>query len=149
MELHNLVRNTIANHPKDTSQKIARIVAELTTPDDLERFYITALEALVADQIRIHRNTTLNSRAGKSAKLDQRRKWWARVVRERVHVGEHRYKPIGDCTVDDLAFCIAERHEQKTKLDEQITKYETIREAMLEHGAVFARELPDGAVSFA
>jgi len=55
MELHNLIRDTIANHPKDTSQKIARIVAELTTPDDLERFYITALEALVAEKSHEYR----------------------------------------------------------------------------------------------
>lgn len=144
--LNHLIRETIANHPTDTAQQIAQLVCELTAPEDLARFYTQALESLVADAIRSHRNSTLNSHSGRSVKLEQRRAWWQRVLQERVHVGNADYKPIGDCTADEIEFCIIERIQQVSRLNEQIRKFEKIRAAMLEHGAATVANLPEGSV---
>jgi hypothetical protein len=141
-----LIRDTVAEHPDDTHDAVARIVAEATPADDLCSFYVEALTPLVAACIRLSRNAALNNKQGKSPKLDDRRAWWRRVLRERVHVGDHRFVTIAECTIEDLEFCITERAEAISKLHSQIAKYEAIRAAMLEHGVCTAAELPDDAV---
>lgn len=144
--LTTLIRSVADEYPDAHPHKIARLVAERTDSADLQEFYAAALEPLVVDRLRQDRNATLNSKQGRSAKVERRRSWWARVLRERVHVGESKWKPLGDCTVDDLDFCIDERRHQIGALMGQIAKYETIRDAMLVHGADVVAELPEGAV---
>lgn len=144
--LSDLIRGIGVEFPDAHPHKLARLVAERTDPADLFEFYVTALERLVADRIRLGRNNTLNSKNGRSPKLAERRAWWQRVLAERVHVGESRYKPIAECTLDDFTFCIAERRDQQAALEGQIVKFQTIAAAMEQHGALTAGELPDGAV---
>jgi len=146
VSLISLVRSVIAKHPAAHPHKVAQLVAEATEADDLHSYYVTALERIVADQVRFDRNATLNSKQRKSSKLDRRQSWWARVLRERVYVGESTWKPLGDCTVDDLDFCITERQTQIGALQGQIIKYEAIRDAMLANNADTAGDLPEGAV---
>lgn len=141
-----LIREVSAEHANAHPHKIARLVAERTEPDDVQDFYITALERMVADIIRADRNHTMNSKAGRSPKVEQRRNWWARMLSERVSVGDSTWKPLGQCTVDDLDFCITERHSQIAALHTQIGKYEVIRDAMITHGCETAADLPEGAV---
>jgi len=133
-------------HPNAHPHKLARLVAERTPDENLNDFYVTALERIVTDQIRFDRNSTMNSKQGRSAKLEQRRSWWARMLREKVHVGESKWIALGDCGVGDLDFCIGERREQVGALLGQIAKYETIRDAVLSHGVETVAELPEGAV---
>ena len=146
MTLNDLVREISAEFPDAHPHKLARLVAERTEADDLFDFYVTALERLVGDRIRSERNATLNSRKARSPKLEERRNWWARVLQERVHIGESRYKTLGDCTIDDLLFCITERRDQVNALNGQIAKYEAIAAAMNAHGATTVSELPEGTV---
>ena len=141
-----LIRSVADENPDAHPHKIARLVAERTDPEELHGFYVVALDGLVADRIRCDRNATLNSRDCRSPKVERRRNWWARTLRERVHVGGSQWKPLGDCTVDDLDFCIDERRQQIGALMGQIAKYETIRDALLAHGADVVAALPEGAV---
>lgn len=142
-----LIGEVMAEHADAHPHKIARLVAERTSPDDVHDFYVAALERMVTDMVRGHRNRSLNSPQGRSPKVEQRRSWWARVLRERVHVGESTWKPLGECTVGDLDFCIEERHHQIEALRTQIGKYDTIRAAMLTHGATTVADLPEDAVT--
>lgn len=144
--LSDLIRDVTAEHPNSHPHKLARLVAERTDETDLFEFYVTALERLVSDQIRSSRNATLNSSKGRSAKLEERRSWWSRVLRERIYVGDSTYKILADCTTADLTFCITERRDQIGALEGQIVKYQAIIAAMDAHGVITAGELPDGAV---
>lgn len=142
-----LIGEVIAEHADAHPHKIARLVAECTSPDDVHDFYVQALERMVTDMVRKSRNSALASPQGRSPKVEQRRSWWARILRERVHVGESKWKPLGECTVGDLDFCIEERHSQIEALQTQIGKYDTIRAAMLTHGATTVADLPEDAVT--
>lgn len=107
--LSDLVRQVAAEHPNAHPHKIAILVAELV-PDELLRDYLASvLERVVADVLRANRNAALNSKQGRSPKVEQRRSWWQRILRERVHVGDSVWKPLGECGVSDFDFCISER----------------------------------------
>ena len=144
--LTGLIREVVSENPEVPSYKLAQMVAERTELDDLRQFYAIALEPLIADRIRIDRNATLNSKQGRSAKLQQRRSWWQRVLLQRVHVGDSKWKPLGECGVDELEFCIGERREQVGALLGQIAKYEIIRDALIAHKVDKVADLPEGAV---
>lgn len=144
--LSDLVRQVAAEHPNAHPHKIAILVAELV-PDELLRDYLASvLERVVADVLRANRNAALNSKQGRSPKVEQRRSWWQRILRERVHVGDSVWKPLGECGVSDFDFCISEREDQIGALQEQIAKYRAIRDAMIAHGVETAADLPEGAV---
>lgn len=144
--LSDLVRQVAAEHPNAHPHKIAILVAELV-PDELLRDYLASvLERVVADVLRANRNAALNSKQGRSPKVEQRRSWWQRILRERVHVGESVWKPLGECGVADFDFCISEREDQIGALEAQIHKYRAIRDAILAHGVETAADLPEGAV---
>ena len=141
-----LIREAVTEHPEAHAHKLARIVAERTDASQLQEFYALALEPLVSDIIRMDRNATMNSKQGRSSKVERRRSWWARMLTERVHVGDAKWKPLGDCGVDDLDFCISERRDQVGALLGQIAKYETIRDAVITHGVDTVADLPEMAV---
>ena len=143
--LNALVREVVLEYPDAHAHKLARIVSERTDADQLQEFYASALEPMIADRIRQDRNATMNSKQGRSAKVEKRRSWWARMLRERVHC-EDGWKPLGECGIDDLDFCITERREQIGALMGQIGKYEVIRDALVAHGVDTVADLPDGAV---
>lgn len=144
--LYALVREVAASHVGAHPHKLARLVAEATDPSDMLDFYVAALEKVVADMIRTGRNATMNNKQGRSAKLADRVSWWQRMLREQVSVGGGVWKLLGDCTIDDLFYCISERRDQIAAIECQIVKYETIAAAMREHGVDTVGQLPDGAV---
>jgi len=146
INLNNLIREVSTEFPESHPHKLARLVAERTDPDEMFECYVSALERLVADRIRCDRNMTLNSKKGRSPKIEERRNWWKRVMGERLYVGNATYKALGDCTIDNLLFCISERRDQIGALQGQINKYEAIVAAMQKAGATIVRELPEGAV---
>jgi hypothetical protein len=145
-QLHELVRETIANHPKWHPHKIAQAVYELTEPEQVYDFYLALLEPYVVQRIGMHRNNTLNnSNAARSTKLARRRNWWKKLQQELVVVGDD-WKPLGNCSIDDLTAVIALREQKIGEIRGQIEKYETIIAAMREHGAAQVSDLPHDAV---
>lgn len=146
-KLRELIRDICEQFPNADTHKIARLVAERTEADDMFEFYVIALDRLVQDRIRGDRNATLNSKQGRSPKIEQRKSWWKKVLLERLYVGDATYKALGDCTIDNLLFCINERTNQIGALQGQIDKYQTIVVAMQKAGATTVRDLPEGAVT--
>ena len=140
-----LIREVLSEHPDDPAQKVARLVAERTPAGELEQFYAFALEPLVDDVIRQSRNSAMNSKKRHSPKQEERRSWWSQMLSQRVSVGSE-LKRLGDCSVEDLNFCISMRRDQVGALLGQIAKFEAIRDAVLAHGVETVSELPEGAV---
>ena len=141
-----LSRRVRAEYPNEHPHKIAALMADLIEPADVHRVLAHLFVAFVNDGIRTDRNAALNSPSGRSPKLDRRAAWWRRVLEQRVHVGESKFKPLADCTVDDLIFCIGERRDQVSALQGQILKFELILAAMESAGAATVGDLPEGAV---
>jgi len=141
-----LINTVITENPDEHPHKLALLVAQATDKDDVFEFYVTALGPMVADRIRLNRNHTMNAKQGRSAKIEERRTWWQRVLLERVHVGKSTYKPIAACTVDDLTYCISERQDQIGALQGQIDKFQTIVNAMIAANVETAGDLPEGSV---
>lgn len=141
-----LSRRVRAEHPNEHPHKIAALMADLIEPTDMHRVLAHLFVAYVNDGIRVDRNAALNSKKGRSPKLEERRNWWRRVCNQRVHVGESKFKSLSACTVDDLIFCIGERRDQVSALEGQILKFELILAAMELAGAPTVGDLPEGAV---
>ena len=141
-----LSRQVRAEHPNDHPHKIAALMADLIEPNDVHRVLAYLFVAYVNDGIRLDRNAALNSKKGRSPKLEERRNWWRRILDQRVHIGESKFKPLSACTVDDLIFCIGERRDQVSALEGQILKFELILAAMESAGAATVGDLPEGAV---
>jgi hypothetical protein len=141
-----LSREIRAENPHDHPHKIAALMADAIDSTDVHRVLAYLLVAYVNDGIRLDRNAALNSKAGRSPKLEERRNWWRRVLEQHVHIGESKFKPLSDCTVDDLIFCIGERRDQVSALEGQILKFESILAAMQSAGAATVGDLPEGSV---
>lgn len=144
--LTTLINTVIHEHPQAHAHKIATLVAERVEPEHLLDYLIAALEPMVADRIRLSRNSTMNSKKSRSPKTEERRNWWQRLLREKVHIGDCTWKPLGDCTIENLEYCISERQDQIGAIMGQIAKFEAIADAMRVHGVVTVAELPDTAV---
>jgi len=141
-----LSRRVRAEYPNEHPHKIAALMADLIEPADVHRVLAHLFVAFVNDGIRTDRNAALNSKKGRSPKLEERRNWWRRVLEQHVHIGESKFKPLSACTVDDLIFCIGERRDQVSALEGQILKFELILAAMESAGAATVGDLPEGAV---
>lgn len=146
MTLNELIREVVAEYPHSHPHDVARFVAKRTSEDDLLNFYTTAITPMVMNQIRMSRNATLNSKKGRSANVEDIRNWWQRLMKERVHIGDSKYVDFGDCTIENLEFCISERAEQIAALNTQIGKYQVFIDAMVAHGVERVADLPEGAV---
>lgn len=136
-ELNQLIRDVVASADADaTPLGLAEAVVEKAGEDLLSAVVID----LVADQVqcvlRADRRAALNRRPGGprpgsvSPKLERRRDWWARTLDTRVCVGEGTWRRLGDCTVEDLQYCISERETLIGQVRNQIDNYAAIIAAM-------------------
>ena len=141
-----LSREVRADYPDEHPSKIAALMADRVEPQDVSDVLAYLFVGYVHDCIRSDRNAALNSKKGRSPKLEERASWWRRVLDQRVHVGESTFKSLSDCTVDDLIFCIGERRDQVSALQGQILKFELILAALESHGVATVGDLPEGAV---
>jgi hypothetical protein len=141
-----LSRQVRADHPDEHPHKIASLMADLVEPNDAHRVLAYLFVGHVNDSIRLDRNAALNSKKGRSPKLEERASWWRRVLEQRVHIGESKFKSLSSCTVDDLIFCIGERRDQVSALEGQIAKFELFLAAMELAGVATVGDLPEGAV---
>lgn len=148
-DLRALIREVAADHPHAAPSEIARHVAKLTPADDLIDFYSEALTQICTQLLGHDRrqlmdgpcDDTTGSKSPNSSKLRERRTWWANLLASRVPVGEE-WKQLGDCTVDDLQFCIDERRAHIAGVEKQINNFEHLIHLMEANGAQIARDLP-------
>ena len=142
-ELRTLVRQVAAQMPDDASPLDIAVAVVASTPDEQIRlFYQDAAVEIVRDIVNQSRQRALsNVGGGGSAKLRQRRDWWQNLLAQRAHVGRGEWKALGDCTVEDLQFCVHERGEQIAAIRSQMVHYETLIEQMKAHGAKVLSDL--------
>ena len=146
-ELRAFIREVAAEQPEATPGEIASTVATLTKGSDLRRFLEEALYPLVCDLLRGGRRNAMDNAlggnpggGGRSYKLEERREHFAQLMSERVR-GSDGWKLVGDCTIEDLRFCIQRRHELIARTHNQINNFEQLIALMKKHKATFAREL--------
>lgn len=130
---------------------LATAVAERTPKNRLMEFYTYALRQLVADVIRADRQMNLDNAmkdraapppSNRSPKLKDRRDWWAEMLASHVHLGNSLYKALGDCTIDDLEFCVDERELNIRRIQGQVQNYRQLIQLMVKHGARTVAGLP-------
>lgn len=134
----------------------------LDDPRDIADKILPALPADVRDHIiragvAAYIRTTLNASRhdaitnalparGRSAKVSTVRDWWARMCDSRVSVADG-WKRIGDCTIDDLAYCAGERRTEAARVIAHAERYERLAAMLTEHGVHTVRELPADAAA--
>lgn len=92
----------------------------------------------IADPTRVQRPTTSSgpTRAGMV------REWWQRSLRDRIHVGQSNWKPLGDCTYDDIVFAAEERREQASRNNAKARQYQFLAGLLTDHDVKRVRDLP-------
>jgi hypothetical protein len=146
-ELRKLVREVAAEHPGSPPSEVARFVAKLTADEHLRDFYAEAMTGYVAEVLGQHRRDSMDkalnkNHAGsnKSPKLEARRKHFEQMMSERVK-GRDGWKLVGDCTIDDLRYCIQERITQIQRTQHQISNYELLINLMQQYNVTVAKQL--------
>ena len=141
--------STTLSDPHD----VAALVLKDSTAAQRKEWVEEILPAYVADVMRDGRNRSLNHAMGrrtptKSAKVAGVRDWWSKLLDSRISVGE-QWKPVGDCTAEDLALVIEARRQKARQINAQADKYEVLLGLLARHNASTIRELPSDAVLFA
>lgn len=85
-------------------------------------------------------------RPNRSAKVAGIRDWWTEMLAARVHVGESRWKPLGECGVKELEFAERERRAQAERHLTNAKMYLRLRQLLDEHEVSTVAELPSDAV---
>lgn len=152
IDIRALARDAIAESPSHDPHVVAKIAAGKITGEQA----IDLVEVLFPDVVRrIYRNdrndaladgrggTTHNSYRGNvPPKLRDRQDWWTRLLETNVHVGAGEWRPVGDCTVDNLEAAIMERQQQIAKLGNVIRDFGRLVDLLREHEVMVVRELP-------
>jgi len=144
-DLHDLIRDTAESYPKADPREIARHVAKLTDERQVYRFLEESLVPVVRS-VLISQRTSVMGKAlqpGSNFKLEQRRSWWRQMLASRVHVGSSVWKTLGECSAEDLRFCIAERREDVARIEAQVGLFEQLIARMAEFGVGVVAELPE------
>lgn len=150
-ELSGLVRAVAADYPEADPRELARHLAKETPPRQVMDFYVEALVPIVRHALIDERSAAMSNAlsprpSGRSAKLAEIRDWWAEMLAARVHVGESRWMCLGDCGVDELQFCVAERMWTVERIEAQIAQYDRLLTLLRKHKAARVRDLPKGCV---
>lgn len=80
--------------------------------------------------------------AGRSTKVRAIRDGWQRQLDSRVHVGESKWKFLGDCTYENLQTIAAERDWHVTRNQAWARYYRDLASLLTEHDVATVRDLP-------
>jgi hypothetical protein len=141
-EVNELIRDVATEFPDADPREIAQLVAKRTPRKDIHEWYVDSLVGLVRCVLRNERNSALSGASNKSAKVKQRRQWWARLLEARIHVGEGNWLPLKDCGREELKSAIAERETQIVRTHHQIENLTTLLDRLDREGVDLVGELP-------
>lgn len=152
-ELHLLIRDVAAQYPNQGPHDLAVHVAKLTPEHDLPAFYQEALTTVVRDILGQDRRVALSgpkitqqttsTPQYRSAKIAQRRTWWAGVLASRVHTGGGNWLNVAACGRKELAYCIEERQTQIDGFLKQIGNFERLIDLLNRHAVDTVADLPE------
>lgn len=146
ISLRDLIRKVAADHPGESPTLIAHYVAKKTPHALIEEFYTQALRGVVNEVLGYSRRSSMDralsgaAAAPVSAKLAERRRYFSSMMEESVR-GREGWKLLGDCTIDDLKFCIEDRLALIDRTQGQIDYYSRIICLMEQHRVGVARDL--------
>lgn len=141
------VRSVLEEIDSVDPREIAREVAAATSEEELREFYATSLIGTVRSVIREHRNRAITNAlsSARSAKLSQRRDWWAEMCAARIHVGASKWMQLGDCTAAELQFAASERRTDAERELKRAEAYDQLRSLLRSHRVKTVSELPSDA----
>jgi hypothetical protein len=153
-ELNQLIRQVAADHPKAEIHELARFVVALTPRKSVTDFYTAALGDTIRTVLGQQRRNAFKGpeadrdettgAPNRSAKIEERQQWWwPRLLNSRVHVGESKWMQLGECTIENLDFCIAERRGQIAGYRSQIGNFKHLISLMTTHGVGMVKDLPE------
>lgn len=151
-KLREHIRSVMAKYPDLQPCAIAHIVATTTPKENLVDWYESTLGSAVLNVIAADRNRALNKALASkkpapddgyiSPKVKGIRNWWVEMMECKVRA-EDGHKLLGDCTIADLKFCVEERRQDITELENRISQYELLIRMMQDHDVQTVRELPE------
>lgn len=160
-----ILDETSLNDPREIAEKAAAMIP----PAEQYRILVDALVGDVRSVMSQRRNAALSAtftprtdcRVGgsiqaapkrpvtRSRKVEGIRDWWSDLLRERIHVGDQRWMPLGECGVRELEF--AER-TRRAKAEQEVSRakqYMRLRELLDQHEVTTVAELPADAAKAA
>lgn len=147
-ELRALMRAVIADHPHTDISKLARLTREATPHESVMSFYEAALTIAIQQLIGADRRQAFQGPdraqrklAYRSPNVEERRSWWASLLRQRVVVGGNVLL-LGDCGKTELISCIEERRRQVAGFEKQITHFEHLLDLLAKHKKPKVKDLP-------
>lgn len=152
MTLKSLIKSVLAEHPYAGPEELAVYVAAATPAANIRDYYnqllIRACRTVVNKERRGIKpppkpSVIPRQKPTPSPKLSERRSWWAEMLHNEMHVGAGVRKPMADCTVDDLRFCIDERGQTINRIEEQIANLRALIDMMVQRGARTVADLPE------
>lgn len=128
-------------------REIAVLVAKSTSEAELREFYASSLVGTVRNVISSQRNRAIGHalNPARSAKLSQRRDWWADMCASRIHVGDSKWMTLGECTVAELQFAANERRVDAEREFKRAESYDRLRALLTEHNVRTVGQLPGDA----
>lgn len=143
-DLRALIDEVLAEGELYEPHDIAAEVAKRTPRQALRDAYVLVL----ADYVRIHaqvstrHNPLLNGGSARSRPSSKTGlgDWWARQMADLVYADE--WKPLGECTFDDLMVAAARRRELARQNAEAADRYEVLAKLLKDHDADTVRDLP-------
>lgn len=145
MSLHRLITTTLTTLGSLDPREIAEAVAD-ATPDELVReFYLKTVVAEVRSVLATQRNNAMSKALNPSAKLAQRRDWWAEMLASAVHVGGGLWVTIGECGPAELSFCARERRADAEREIKRAEAFDKLRSLLRKHKVEKVEDLPADA----
>jgi hypothetical protein len=151
-DLQALIKATIVKYPHAGPEELAMYVVQATPAGDVKAFYAHLLIGVCRTTINVHRSGSKHGPRPQpkptqsprpSPKLEERRTWWAEMLTVEMVLADKSRKVLGDCTTDDLQYCIKDREQYIEFLDNQIYNLQQIVELMGRHRVATVRELPE------
>lgn len=155
--LRHLIREVAASSaltdPGALAKEVAKRVPEEHIHDAFEEMLRPYVRQVIAEGRTFPARDSQQSKTRPPAGRPGNRSWkrdgikleWAKVLRERVHVGPAAsdWKLFGDCDAADLDFMIEERERIADANHAKADQYRKVRRLVAEHGVATVRELPE------
>lgn len=155
MDVAELIQHTRRELANPDPHRVADAVMEAIPEGEYE----AVLRRMLPEYVRVHMRRTAHpgSSGGASASghasgrqahmRELGRQWRERKLFTEIHVGEHSWKFLGDCTAVDLGFAENERYEIADATRERGRWFGKVRAALEEHGVATVAELPDEVIA--